>query len=222
VDETILIDWRYFKVENGVGSATCGLARRSLAAYLKSVSNHTDFLTATWLDRLSTSGRNASMLGFLVEQTVISSLVVMGCPIPAVQQDFKEVKRGWTEESFAGQAPVISKRRGTTIYVPMEYNHKAADAIMVHQSSAGNVGKPKAIVMGIQITIAQNHTKSELNFFENWDDSCYHRLSFVSYILSCFMTYVRRVVVKNSVSQTVGTEHFGRSVSSRGKGTGRL
>jgi hypothetical protein len=24
--------------------------------------------------------------------------------------------------------------------------------------------------MGIQITIAQNHTKSELNFFENWDD----------------------------------------------------
>jgi hypothetical protein len=28
--------------------------------------------------------------------------------------------------------------------------------------------KPKATVMGIQITITKTHTKSERNFFEHW------------------------------------------------------
>ncbi|KAA8898773.1 hypothetical protein FN846DRAFT_909953 [Sphaerosporella brunnea] len=170
IDETILIDWRFFKVENGIGSATCGLARRSLAAYLKSVSHHNDFLTATWMDRLATSGGNPAMLGFLVEQTIISSLVVNGCPVSAVVEGFKELHGGWTDESFAGEAPVISKRRGTTIYIPMAYNYKAVDAIVVHQCAAPRTGKPKAFVVGLQVTIAGNHLKSELNFFEHWDD----------------------------------------------------
>jgi hypothetical protein len=87
---------------------------------------------------------------------------------------FQGIEGGWTDESFAGEAPVISKRRGTTIYVPVVYNYKAVDAIVVHQCAPGRTGKPKAIVIGIQVTIAGNHMKSELNFFENWEDWASH------------------------------------------------
>lgn len=51
---------------------------------------------------------------------------------------------------------------GTTFYIPRDFNYKAIDAILVHI----NKSKKEAVVVGIQITIAKDHSDSEVLFMQ--------------------------------------------------------
>jgi len=54
----IYIDWRYFYVLEGEGRATCGIARRVGAEFLRLVGIPGDFLQPQWFDNLKMAGNN--------------------------------------------------------------------------------------------------------------------------------------------------------------------
>ena len=168
--EAALLDWRYFFVneKDGTGRSTSGLARRALAEYLRGVSNHTEFLSPTWFHKLETSGSNPSILGFYTERMVISSLATKGHELvllgPNFQHMVRKQARPWRIQHFLRGLPILSKDIGVTMYIPIEFNYKAVDAIAVSISAKGI-----AEILGIQITIANRHSNSELLFFSNWE-----------------------------------------------------
>ena len=168
--EAALLDLRYFFVsgKDYTGHSTSGLARRALADYLRGVSDYTEFLSPTWFYRLETSGSNPSILGFYTKRMVISSLATKGHELvllgPNFQHMVKKQAQPWRIQHFLRVLPILSKDVGVTMYVPMEFNHKAVDAIVVSISEKG-----VAEVLGIQITTAGRHSNSELLFFSNWE-----------------------------------------------------
>lgn len=78
-DREYLIDWRYFYVSDGEGNATCVIGRRAGAEYLRSVMNPNHFLGVQWFDSLTMAGGNPSILGFFIEQMVLSWISLEGC-----------------------------------------------------------------------------------------------------------------------------------------------
>ena len=160
-----LIDWRYFYVSDGEGNATSVIARRAGAEYLRSVMSPNHFLGAQWFYSLRMAGGNPSILGFFVEQMVLSWISLEGCM--------------YAGEMFGGRPktvlftsphpPADIKRPGFTCYIPSAFNFRAVDAILVF------VGNEKAVVVGVQITIAKTHSDSEEAFFQEWN-SWMHKL----------------------------------------------
>lgn len=59
--------------------------------------------------------------------------------------------------------PAHINRPGFTCYITSAFNFRAVDAILVF------VDNEKAIVVGVQITIARTHSNSEETFFQGWD-----------------------------------------------------
>jgi hypothetical protein len=93
-------------------------------------------------------------------------MVLYGCRISHLVPEFKSIKR-WDHSRFDGEAPYIALKLGGVIYIPDAYNYKAVDEMIVHiwnQNSKDKKGKAvavrKAIIMGVQITIASHHSNS--------------------------------------------------------------
>jgi hypothetical protein len=99
---------------------------------------------------------------------VISSLATKGHELillgPNFQHMVRKQARPWRIQHFLRGFLILSKEIGVTMYVPIEFNNKAMDAIAVRIPAKGI-----AEVLGIQITIANRHSNSELLFFSNWE-----------------------------------------------------
>ena len=58
----------------------------------------------------------------------------------------------------------MERSPGFFLYIPTAFNFRAVDAIMVSL----NEEMTAAIVVGVQITIAKDHSDSEAKFFSDW------------------------------------------------------
>jgi len=159
LDRENLLDWRYFYVSDGEGKATCGIARRAGAEYLRSVMNPNHFLGIQWFDNLTMAGGNPSILGFFVEQMVLSWISLQGCLCAG--QMFGS--RPQTMLFTSPRLPAHINRPGFTCYIPSAFNFRAVDAILVF------IDSERAVIVGVQVTIARTHSNSEEIFFEGWD-----------------------------------------------------
>jgi hypothetical protein len=127
--------------------------------------------------KLENSGRNPSTMGFYAEQMIISSFAVRGCTFDEAGGFKNKARRGKGKPvptsiptiEFLKDSPTIKQWAGRTLYVPQTFNYGAVNAILIHlaDKATGNA-KPRAVVMGIQLTISNRHSDSELNFFAHW------------------------------------------------------
>lgn len=69
-----MLDYRYFYLENGYGRYTCGLARQGIIEFLRIYAEESVFLGPEWYLALSSFKNNSSVIGFTVEQIIISRL----------------------------------------------------------------------------------------------------------------------------------------------------
>ena len=155
-----MLDHRYFYFENGYGRYTCGLARQGIVAFLRMYAEEGVFLGDEWYLALIAFKNNLSVIGFTVEQMIISRIVSHGLrwgdnsSIPATKMT-----------TFHGNMIAFSKDRPPTYYVPLKFNLKAVDAIYVEVDEGQNA----ATVVAIQITVAKRHRDSPADFFAQWE-----------------------------------------------------
>ena len=158
------LEGRFFfrqRAEDGVfvGRTTCDLARTVGATRLRQLENLADFGEKPWVNRIARAGGNPAVLGFLVERVVLGLLITSG----------KFVGRGALElQKFSGHLPNGAPKRNnkTTIYVPTAYNHAAVDAVLAARAK----WQLKAVVIGIQVAISNNHSDLEGAFMRSWQD----------------------------------------------------
>jgi len=154
------LDWRHFYVRNSKGGVTCGVARRAASDFLRSLGNPEEFLGPQWYGSLKLAGSNMCVLGFFVEQMVLSWMAIRGCGFIETRLD----KRPTTV--LVGEIPedVSMRASGVVLYVPTVYNFPAVDAVLVATGPEGT-----AVVYGIQVTISQTHSNSEEMFLRQWE-----------------------------------------------------
>jgi len=73
-----LLDHRYFYVEGGYGRYTCGLARQGIIEFLRMYAEESIFLGSEWYLALTAFQNNPSVIGFTVEQMIISRIASSG------------------------------------------------------------------------------------------------------------------------------------------------
>ncbi|KAF8541845.1 hypothetical protein BDD12DRAFT_979387 [Trichophaea hybrida] len=162
--ERAVIDNRYFyTTRQNIGHCTSGLVRDTMAAFLRKHAGGDTFLKQQWYNMIEYVGGNSSVLGFFVEQVVLSriekeGMTMDGIKIPGMKSvGFRTLPKG--PENTDG-SPVL--------YIPDTYNYKAIDGVII---SAKIVNDLKVLeIMPMQITINQHHEDSEKSFFEGWDD----------------------------------------------------
>jgi len=157
------LDWRYFYVgDDKCGHTTCGVARLAAGALLRRVKNINDFRDPVWKTNMEMSGRNPTVLGFHVEYLTLLQIFLRGCLVAG--EEFGETQ---SEEVFDKKMPTALKRdfEGTILYRPASFNFRAVDGILAYREK----GNKKAVVVGIQITIAGRHSDSEMNFMSSWE-----------------------------------------------------
>jgi hypothetical protein len=159
-----LLDWRYFYVENDKrGQTTCGIVRLVAGALLRRVKKLSDFQDPVWKDRMVMSGKNPSVLGFHVEYLILHHIYRHGC-----LEAGPEFGETGCEKVFHEDRPpsLDTSFDGTILYRPASFNFRAVDGILVYRAK-GNV---KAVIVGIQVTIAGAHSDSEEKFLRLWED----------------------------------------------------
>jgi len=154
------LDWRHFYIRNAKGAVTCGIARRAATDFLRSFGNPEDFLDPQWSHSLRLAGNNMCILGFLVEQMVLSWMTNRGCGF--IEERFRD--RLHTVLVDAIPEDVSIKPPGVVLYIPTVYNFPAVDAVLVEIGPEGT-----AAVYGIQVTISQTHSDAEEMFFRKWE-----------------------------------------------------
>ncbi|KAF8460210.1 hypothetical protein BDZ91DRAFT_799133 [Kalaharituber pfeilii] len=127
-DITYLDDRFFYRDATGVGRDTCDIARTVGVSRLQEVDNLADFVTKSWMKRISHSGANSSVLGFLVECMVLSILVQYGTTLarPEFAKPLHLVK---FSETLLQSPPF--KNNTLVIYIPTAYNYESVDAILV-------------------------------------------------------------------------------------------
>jgi hypothetical protein len=155
-----MLDHRYFYIENGCGRYTCGLARQGIVAFLRMYAEEGVFLGSEWYLALMAFKNNPSVIGFTVQQMVISRIASRGLrwgdnnSIPPTKMT-----------TFHGNTVTFSKDMSSTYYVPLKFNLKAVDAIYVEVDERQNT----ATVVAIQIAVAKRHRDSPADFFAQWE-----------------------------------------------------
>lgn len=155
-----LMDHRYFYVDSeGNGRYSCGLARQAITEFLRANAEESFFLGAQWYDTLMGFKNNPPVIGFTVEQIVISKIASTGLCLgdfclPAAQ-------------TFAFDTPTtrLSTDKPHTYYVPVRFNLKAIDLLF----ASIDPEKKTAHIVPIQITVAKEHKDSEATFFADQD-----------------------------------------------------
>ncbi len=154
-----MLDHRYFYVENDYGRYTCGLARQGIVAFLRMHAEEGVFLGSEWYLALKAFKNNPSVIGFTVEQMVISRIASRGLR----WGDNNEIPPTKIT-TFHGNI-MFSKDMPSTYYVPLKFNLKAVDAIYVEVNERQNT----VTVVAIQITVAKRHRDSLADFFAQWE-----------------------------------------------------
>jgi hypothetical protein len=155
-----LLDWRYFYVDDDRRChVTCGVVRLVARALLRRQKKLSDLLDP----RTVMSGKNPAALGFHVEYLIVLHFWLHGCLVAG--PEFGETRM---EESSGGDMPTSLEPdfEGSILYRPASFNFRAVDAILVHREK----GNAKAVIVGIQVTIAGAHSDLEEKFFRRWED----------------------------------------------------
>jgi len=163
-----LLDWRYFYVDDDKrGHTTCGIVRLVAGALLRRVKKLNDFRDPVWQDRMVMSGKNPSVLGFHVEYLILLHIYRHGC-----LEAGPEFAKTGREMVFHEDLPPSLEPDfdGTILYRPASFNFPAVDGILVCRVKADEKtnAKAKAVVVGIQVTIARVHGDVEEIFFRSW------------------------------------------------------
>jgi len=118
------------------------------------------FLGSEWYLALKAFKNNPSVIGFTVDQMVISRIASRG--LRWGDNNYIPLTRITT---FHGNIIAFSKDMPSTYYVPLKFNLKAVDAIHVEVNERQNT----ATVVAIQITVAKRHRDSPADFFAQWE-----------------------------------------------------
>jgi len=162
--ERTVIDNRYFyTMRQNIGQCTSGLVRNTMAAFLRKHAGGDTFLKQQWYNMVEYVGGNSSVLGFFVEQVILSRIEKEGMTMDGIKIP------GMKSVGFRTLPKVPENTGGSPVlYIPDAYNYKAIDGVII---SAKIVNDLKVLeIMPIQITINQYHEDSEKSFFEGWDD----------------------------------------------------
>ena len=201
--EPAFFDWRFFFHRNAIADLSCLLARQYLSHCMKNDITMTDFQTGGWRKAMAAAGPdNPSVLGFFTEQVLLGEIARSG---------LSALGKGWEEEmsfqAFGGGIPTLPReaKKGTIMYVPMKPNYKGIDALFFKLvGEQGKRGKFKAIVVPMQITIAEGHSDSEAALFPTWRDCEVELggLGFVTSIKIIFLWLVEQVPAGRQSGET--------------------
>ncbi|KAF8415888.1 hypothetical protein BGX38DRAFT_1245015 [Terfezia claveryi] len=151
------LDGRYFFLdEHGIGRSSCNIARMVGAARLREIENLAEFAEKPWKKRIADCNDNPAVLGFNIERVVLGLLIKQGTIYAGV-----EFSKAPTLDKFMGRFPIYPPKKTTpTIYVPTTYNYEG--------KKDESAPSRKAIVVGVQVTIANQHSDSESMFLNSW------------------------------------------------------
>jgi hypothetical protein len=158
-DDEELYDHRYFYVDRFTGHYTCGLARDVMAKTLRSLGEDR-FLNWNWISSFNDFKKNPSVLGFLVEQTCLSSIAQKGLHVNGL--GFNNMPTKVFERSYPDYDLSLDLR----LYIPFAYNFKAIDGLILSLDADQKIAK----LVPIQVTISKNHSDSSGAFFTHWKD----------------------------------------------------
>jgi hypothetical protein len=158
-----LIDHRYFyELDDNKGQYTCSLIRDAVAEQL--LAWNEDFADTDFLTSLPNFIDNPSVVGFMVEHAVLSSIRSNGLAINAGIGDAMDVRllRGMSDiRTDITDKPIL--------YRPQKFNFKAIDGIVVLIKSDGENTKKRLLIFPLQITLAPaDHKDSRTQFFEEY------------------------------------------------------
>jgi len=121
-----MLDHRYFYVMNGYGRYACGLARQGIIEFLRMHAEEGIFLDSEWYLALIAFKNTLSVIGFTVEQMIISRIASSGL---RWSDNFISPAQMMT---FHGSIRALSKDRPSTYYVPLKFKLEAIDAVDEH------------------------------------------------------------------------------------------
>src|SRR5436190_10656533 len=121
-----LLDHRYFYVEDKTkfGRCTCGIARDAIADFLRQHGANI-FQTADWYEGLYRFKDNKSILGFLVQNIILSAIHKKGISIGDRTYSNMELRM------YSEEIPIFELKKGPVLYVPYAYNFPAIDALIL-------------------------------------------------------------------------------------------
>ena len=153
------LDHRYFYVDtDGCGRYSCGLARQAITEFLHENGEEKIFLGNEWHKTLEHFKNNPSVIGFTVEQILISKMVSAGLNGSIILPAARII-------TFEGEITQLSVDVPLAYYVPLKFNKKAIDVLFVSVDWQAQTAR----LVVIQITIAKQHKDSEAAFFTERD-----------------------------------------------------
>ena len=157
-----------------VGGCVCGVARDAWAQALRELNDlgfNIDFITSA----MQNHAGNPCMLGFLIEQGVIGTVLDIGLPLEGCRGK-RFMQRTFTKfPSYALNSPenaAFSK----FLFVPSVFNYPVLDCLMliiqrqprIDESNGNSLSvRGKITLRPIQITTARYHKASEEGFFND-------------------------------------------------------
>ena len=178
-----LIDHRYFYEDNGSGRYTCGLVRDAVAERLLEWGDN--FIDANSLVSLADFINNPSVVGFMIEHAVLSSIRSKGLAIDAGIRRSMKV-RLLTEPSDI-ETDITNQ---PVLYWPKRFNFETIDGIIVlinpeelndeknakrsvkektQKGKNAKAGKDRLLMFPLQITLDRaGHPDSHKKFFNDY------------------------------------------------------
>jgi hypothetical protein len=149
------LDHRYFYLDtDGCARYSCGLARQAITEFLRENGEERIFLGNEWHKTLEHFKNNPSVIGFTVEQILISKMASAGLNGSIVLPAAKII-------TFEGETTWLSVDEPLAYYVPLKFNKKAIDVLFVSVDRKAQTAR----LVAIQITVAKQHKDSEAAFF---------------------------------------------------------
>ena len=149
------LDRCYFYLDtNGCARYSCGLARQAITEFLRENGDGWIFLGNEWHKTLENFKNNPSVIGFTVEQILISKMASAGLDGSIVLPAAKII-------TFEGETTWLSVDEPLAYYVPLKFNKKVIDVLFVRVNRQAQ----SAQLVAIQITVAKQHKDSEAAFF---------------------------------------------------------
>ena len=151
------VDNRYFQILADTTHVSSGHARECAAFYLRKYSDAGRFLSKVWYAALYECGKQPSVLGFIVENIILSYVPEMGITIDG------KTLTGFKATQF-GMIPNFATEdlQKPLLLVPFAGNFKAIDCIIAW------VQDRALKIAAVQITVNIKHENSELAFRSEW------------------------------------------------------
>lgn len=170
------LDYRFFSLDKeGNGHASCGVVRTTIATLLHETCPAGDFLSPKWFSGLAKAAKNPTIRGFMVEHMTLSLMELEA--LPALNMPWFK-RKPTLVEIFPGNIPSRPETKGLILYIPTKHQYQAVDGILVYwgkpqedtRKKRRMAGDPDMIsVMGVQITLDDNHKNREKEFLVKWN-----------------------------------------------------